>query len=145
MSAGASQPANSRARRRYWVWVARPEVSLDEDGSDHRERDPDRVTEPGEWWTCHAETQPGDLTLLYRSQLKKDRAYLIEAKSAAYSLADDESAAAEGWGVGCDYQVIDRFAQPLSIADMRLGMENSAHTLAIVSNNYLRSAYATTE
>jgi hypothetical protein len=107
------------SRRRYWIWVARPEDYLDEDGRDHPELSPDRESAEHNWWTCHRETQAGDLVLLYRSQVKKDLGYLIRATSAAYPIGDEELAADQGWDVGCDYQVMEKFQRPLRLADMR--------------------------
>lgn len=111
--------ADARAGRRYWVWVARPEFYLDEDGADRRSLEPGLGYEPGGWWTCHRETEDGDLVLLYRSRLKKDLAYLIEARSAAYSILDDEGAAEYGWDYGCDYDVLEKFGDPLTLGKMK--------------------------
>ncbi len=49
--------------RRSWVWVTRPKYYLDESGSDREVLDPGRV-DSGGWWTCHGDTQKGDLVLL---------------------------------------------------------------------------------
>jgi predicted RNA-binding protein with PUA-like domain len=59
------------------------------------------------------------LVLLYRSRKKKDLAYLIETRSPAYSLLDDEAAAEEGWDYGCDFEVIEKFRSPLTLSDMK--------------------------
>lgn len=75
--------------------------------------------EPGGWWTCHRDTGEGDLVLLYRSQRRKDLAYLIETRSNAYSLLEDQHAAEQGWDYGCDFEVIEKFRQPLGLAEMR--------------------------
>ena len=98
-----------RGDRRYWVWVTGPDYYLDEDGSERQDLDPGQGYEPGGWWTCHRETEEGDLVLVYRSQKKKDLAYLIETRSAAYSLLDDDHAAERGWDYGCDFEVIEKF------------------------------------
>ena len=108
-----------REDRRYWVWVTGPDYYLDEDGSERRDLDPGQGYEPGGWWTCHRETEEGDLVLLYRSQKKKDLAYLIETRSAAYSLLDDDDAPAQGWDYGCDFEVVEKFANPLTLVEMR--------------------------
>lgn len=114
-------PATKRLRedRRYWVWVTGPDYYLDEGGSDRRDLDPGKGYEPGGWWTCHRETEEGDLVLLYRSQKKKDLAYLIETRSAAYSLLDDDDATAQDWDYGCDFEVVEKFANPLTLAEMK--------------------------
>jgi len=56
--------------------------------------------------------------LLYRTAPKKDIAYLIQARSDAYSLLQDP-AAEPGWDYGCDYEVIEKFAGPMDIAEIR--------------------------
>jgi hypothetical protein len=116
---GAGATASAAGRQRYWLWVTGPDYYLDEDGADRRELDPAHAPASGDWWTCHRETQKGDLVLLYRSQIKKDIAYLIEATSEAYPIRDDEWAAEQDWDFGCNYKVIEKFRNPLRIADMR--------------------------
>jgi predicted RNA-binding protein with PUA-like domain len=106
------------------VWVTGPKYYLDDDGAERRGLDPGQGYVPGGWWTCHRETEEGDLVLLYRSQLKKDLAYLIETRSAAYSILDEcsslgEATAELGWDYGCDYEVIEKFTKPLTLGEMR--------------------------
>jgi len=110
---------SARDTRRYWVWVTGPDYYLEDDGSERADLDPGQGYEPGGWWTCHRETEDGDLVLLYRSRRKQDIAYLIETRSDAYSLLDDEHAAEQGWDYGCDYEVIAKFRRPLSLTEMR--------------------------
>lgn len=112
-------PSQGIGERRYWVWVTGPDYYLEEDGSDRRFLQPGAGYQPGGWWTCHRETEEGDLVLLYRMGKKKDLAYLIQTRSAAYSLLDDEGAAEEGWDYGCDFEVVEKFATPLTLAEMR--------------------------
>ncbi|MGF7236007.1 MAG: hypothetical protein ACQSGP_13750, partial [Frankia sp.] len=57
--------------------------------------------------------------VLYRSRIKKDIAYLIEARSDAYPLRNIEVSAKLGWNVACDYEVIERFRIPLQLRNMR--------------------------
>jgi hypothetical protein len=113
-----SSITTSRASRGYWVWVTSPEYYLDFDGTERRDLDPGQGYVHGGWWTCHKNTEEGDLVLLYRSRQKRDLAYLIETRSAAYSLLD-EPVADPGWTYGCDYEVVEKFAHPLALADMR--------------------------
>lgn len=108
----------SPIRDGYWVWVTRPEVYLDEDGEDRRDLDPERGYGDG-WWTCHRDTEEGDLILLYRTAPKSDIAYLIRARSDAYSLLEEPVAAENGWKYGCDHEFIEKFARPLSLAEMK--------------------------
>jgi hypothetical protein len=105
--------------RGYWVWVTGPEYYLDEDGEERADLDPGQGYEPGGWWTCHRDTEAGDLVLLYRSRAKRDLAYLIETRSAAYSLLDEDQAAEMGWDYGCDYEVIEKFERPLTLDEMK--------------------------
>lgn len=104
--------------RQYWVWVAGPDYYLDDDGADRRDLEPDLEYAPGSWWTCHKDTLEGDLVLLYRSQERRDLGYLIEARSDAYSILDDPDAD-ESWDYGCDYEVIEKFANPLTLGEMK--------------------------
>ena len=56
---------------------------------------------------------------MYRSRLK-DLAYLkIETRSGSYSILDDDFAAAQGWDYGCDYEVVEKFEAPMTLAEMR--------------------------
>ena len=115
--------------RRYWLWVTHPEYYLDEDDSDREALDPgdDPYTHPvdvGGWWTCHPDTEQGDLVLLYRVKgdgplPESDIAYLIQAESDAYSLADDKDARDRGWWWGCDYRPLRKFKLPLAYSEIK--------------------------
>lgn len=105
--------------RRYWVWIADERSYLDEDGNERADLDPKNKIDNEGWWTCHRETKRGDLILLYRSRLKKDIDYLIQAGSDAYSIADDEIASSWGWDYGCDNKFIYKFDNPLTLREMR--------------------------
>lgn len=105
--------------RQYWVWITNPEYYLNEDGSERDALEPRRDYDAGGWWTCHKNTQKGDLILLYRTTPKRNIAYLIQAKSDAYSLTTDNYASDMGWDYGCDYLPIYKFNNPLTIRDMR--------------------------
>ncbi|MGA9099784.1 MAG: tetratricopeptide repeat protein [Methanotrichaceae archaeon] len=102
--------------RQYWLWVARPDVYLDEDGSDREDLDPESGIESDGWWTCNKNTKEGDLVLLWRTSPKKDIGYLIQAKSDAYSIADDND---RGWDYGCDHEVLYKFGHPVNVKDLR--------------------------
>ena len=43
-------------------------------------------------WTCHRDTQKGDLVLLYRSRGKRNFGYLLQASIDACSLTGDAEA-----------------------------------------------------
>lgn len=107
------------SERQFWLWVTGPTYYLDEDGSDREELDPSREADTEGWWTCHKDTQKGDLALLWRTAPKKDIGYLIQTTSDSYSIADDEYAAEQDWDYGCDYQVFYKFDDPVTIRDLR--------------------------
>jgi hypothetical protein len=104
------------SERQYWLWVTRPDVYLDEDGSDREDLDPDSGVDSDGWWTCHKDTKKGDLVLLWRTSPKKDIGYLIQAESDSYSIVDDND---HGWQYGCDYQMLYKFNHPISVKDLR--------------------------
>lgn len=105
--------------KQFWLWVTRPEYYLDEDGSDREDLDPSREADTEGWWTCHKETQRGDLVFLWRTTPKKNIGYLIQATSDAYSIAEDPYAAEQGWPIGCQYQVLYKFENPVTLQDLR--------------------------
>lgn len=102
----------------HWLWVTGPRYYAEADGSDRVDLDPKGGYAPGGWWTCHQDTREGDQVLLYRTKPKMDIAYLIVARSDAYSLLQDPSAA-PGWKYGCDYEVIEKFAHPMNIVEIK--------------------------
>jgi hypothetical protein len=125
--------------RRYWVWVTRPEYYLDEQGNDREDLDPESGVDSDGWWTCHGDTQKGDLVLLYRSRLKRDIGYLIQTESDAYSIADDEYASEQDWDYGCDYRILYKFENPLTLQDMR--GNPYLHDWGAYSANFRRRVY----
>jgi hypothetical protein len=104
--------------RKYWLWVTRPEYYLDDEGNDRQDLDPSNEVDVGGWWTCHKDTREGDLVFLWRTTPKRDIGYLIQAASEAYSIADDYYASGQGWDYGCDYQVLYKFENPITIQDL---------------------------
>jgi hypothetical protein len=99
--------------------VTRPEYYANDDGTDREEMDPTLEPDAGGWWTCHKNTQRGDLALLYRTRPRSDLKYLIEAESDAYSIADEKEAVERGWDYGCDYRILYKFDLPLTLEDLR--------------------------
>lgn len=111
--------SNEADERRYWVWITRPEYYLDKWGYDREDLDPENGVDSDGWWTCHRDTQKGDLALLYRSRVKRDLGYLIQAESDAYSITDDDYASEQGWDYACDYRILYKFHNPVTIEDIR--------------------------
>lgn len=105
--------------RKYWVWVTRPEYYLDDWGNDREDLDPTTNIDSDGWWTCHKNTKKGDFILLYRSAIKRDIGYLMQAESDAYFIGDDDYAVEQGWDYGCDYRVLYKFENPLTLQEMR--------------------------
>lgn len=108
-----------RDRRQYWLWVTKPSYYLDENGEERKDLEPESGYEPEGWWTCHKDTRKGDLILLWRTKPKSDIRYLIQAKSDAYSLKDDDYASEYGWDYGCDYILLYKFNDSLKIGEIR--------------------------
>jgi len=106
------------SQRRHWLWVARPEHYLDDAGNDREDLNPAKDIDAGGWWTCHRDTQKGDLIFLWRTSPKRDIGYLMQAASDAYSIADDDYASEHGWDYGCDYRVLYKFTAPVTIRDL---------------------------
>jgi len=102
----------------YWLWVTGPQYYLGSDGSDRVDLEPADEYVPDGWWTCHRDTRKGDLIMLYRKKPKMDIAYLFQARSNASSLLHDTSAE-PGWKYGCDYDVIEKFKNPMGIAEIK--------------------------
>lgn len=105
-------------QRHYWVWITRPEYYLDPDGNEREDLNPSSEVDVGGWWTCHKNTQVGDLIFMWRTSPMRNIGYLIQAASDAYSIADDDGASQQGWDYGCDYQVLYKFANPVAMQDL---------------------------
>jgi hypothetical protein len=96
---------------RYWLWVTRPE---------YYENSPCLLGEGDTdgWWTCHKDTRRGDLVFLWRTTPRRDIGHVIQARSDAYCIAEDAYASERGWDYACDYQVLYRFEEPITIEDL---------------------------
>jgi len=101
--------------RQYWLWVTRPDYYLEADRrTDRKILDPSRGVQG--WWTCNEKTKVGDLIFLWRTLPKSDIGYLIQAKSKAYPITKENT---KGWDFGCDYKVLYKFKNPVTIKDLR--------------------------
>ena len=104
--------------RGYWLWVAKPKYYLDQNGEERKDLDPKFSSDFDGWWTCHKDTKRGDLIFLWRTSPKSDIGYLIQAKTDANSLLDDDHAVEKGWKYGCEFDVIYKFNNPIDIDDL---------------------------
>jgi hypothetical protein len=133
-------PRNIHERGQHWVWVTTPEYYAEPDGSDRKDLEPGQE---GGWWTCHRDTRQGDLVLLYRTAPRMDFGYLFRAESNAYSITDDPSARQRGWDYGCDYSVLYKFENPLTLDDLR--RDQSMNAWGAFRANFRRRVYAIPE
>ena len=69
-----------------------------------------------------------------------DFKYLIRAESDAYPLNDEPDARQHGWDYGCDYQVLYKFENPLTLEDLR--RDPSMEEWGAFRANFQRSVYA---
>ncbi|MCD4728769.1 MAG: EVE domain-containing protein [Pirellulales bacterium] len=100
-------------KQAFWLWVTKPKYYLEEDGSDRKILEPrSRLS-----WTCDRSTHKGDLILLYRAELRKDIAYLIEADSDARPKPEDNLDGKRRFE--CDCHVLCKFSDPLSLKELR--------------------------
>lgn len=88
-------------------------------------------------WTCHSGTKRGDLVLLYRTSPKNDIAYLWEATSDAYLITGWNNEWEGEWG--CDFVSHLRFADPLTLHEMRADPVVSTEFPALQSKFQRRS------
>ncbi len=142
MTKQARIPTRDAGVEQNWVWITAPEFYAEPDGSDRQDLDPGDP-DAGGWWTCHKDTQKGDLVMLYRTSPQKDLKYLIQATSDAYSIADDRFARRRGWDYACDYQVLFKVENPLRLSDLRADPYLS--DWGPVKANFRRRVYAVSE
>lgn len=108
----------------YWQWVTKAEFFLETDGREREDLEPTKNLDVGGYWTCHKNTNAGDLTFLYRAGKKggktyQDIKYLILATSDAYPIGEDEFSFEHGWDYGCDYKPLFKFQNSLSLKEIR--------------------------
>jgi len=108
-----------KSRPQYWVWITRPENYLDASGNDDPYLDPENQESKYLAWTCHKNTKRGDLILLYRSRLKKDIGYLMQATADA-ERSTKESDKEKRWNYWCNCASLYKFSNPLTLEAIRL-------------------------
>ena len=130
----------SEARVSHWLWVTTPKYYAESDGTDRNDLDPAVGLDSGGWWTCHRDTKRGDLALLWRTSPRRDIAYLMQARSDAYDIANDPEARKRDWFFGCDYVVRAKFPQPLTLAELKA--EPHLEDWTALRGNFQRSVFA---
>lgn len=109
-----------------WVWVWGPDYYLNEDDSErnfvteHQDHLSSGGSEDEFWGTCHKDTEPGELVVLYRAGLKKDIGYLLRTTTSA-KINDQWSpkGAKSGWTYIAGFEPVARLDPPISIAELR--------------------------
>jgi len=104
--------------RQYWLLVSHPEYYEDSDGNDLQILEPSGEVSNG-WWTCHKNTMEGDLILLYRAKKRHDIVHIMQAKSDACSLDQDDYAREMGWTHGCKHMTLYKLKNPITLQDLR--------------------------
>ena len=90
-----------------WLWITRPEVYTTKPLRVH-----ERFT-----WTCHADSRPGDIALLYRAELFQDFSHVFRIESDPRHYPD--LAAEFGSDTGCDCVLIAVLQCPVILAKIR--------------------------
>jgi predicted RNA-binding protein with PUA-like domain len=127
-----------RMTRQFWLWVTRPRWYLDEDGQDREDLDP-AYGPTNDWWTFDGDTREGDLAFLWRTSPKSDIGYLMRANSDAYPVPEDWETAHPEWPWRCDYRVLYKFGQPVTIADLR--REPRIESWSALRSNFQRMVF----
>jgi len=123
----------------HWLWVTKPEFYAEADGRDREDLDPASRADSDGWWTCHRDTQKGDLALLWRTTPRRDIAYLMQARSDAYAL-DDARSRKRGWSFACEFVVRMKLKNPLTLAEIKSVAR--LHDWSALRGKFQRSAFA---
>lgn len=134
-----SRKATDGQRVSHWLWVTTPEFYAEADGSDREYLDPASGVDSDGWWTCHRDTEKGDLALLWRTTPRRDIGYLMQARSDAYALNDADSRK-RGWSFACEFVVRTKLKNPLTLAEIQ--SIPHLHDWGALRGNFQRSAFA---
>ena len=122
-------PSPKSDHQQFWLWVAKPKYT--QDPADSTRDRPDMMgaptmDAPDGWWTCHEDTERGDLALLYVTAPFCEIRWLIRTESKQLiDLRNDPIAQAEGFGDwGTEYTVLYRFDETITFAEMRGPLTN---------------------
>lgn len=102
-----------------WIWIWRPEFYHDSNGIESQLLLPGRKSRGV--GTCHPDTEPGQLVILYRTTPKKDVAYLLRTLGPA--MINEHWRPRTGtrgqWNYMAEYEVLARITPPISIQELR--------------------------
>ena len=91
----------------HWLWVTLPDVY-----TEHAFRVGEEFR-----WTCHRESEPGDIALLYRADLFQDFSHVFRVTSGQYY--DEELAEAFGSDAACDCVLVAALQTPVILSQIR--------------------------
>jgi EVE domain len=134
-----SRKSTEERRVSHWLWVTSPEFYAEADGSDREYLDPASGVDSDGWWTCHRDTEKGDLALLWRKTPRRDIGYLMQARSDAYALTDARSRK-RGWSFACEFVVRSKLRKPLTLAEIQ--SVPGLHDWGALRRNFQGSAFA---
>jgi hypothetical protein len=102
-----------------WIWIWNPDSYLDADGKESRRLLPGRKFRCV--GTCHPDTEPGQIVILYRTTPKKDVAYLLRTVGPA--MINEKWRPRTGtrgkWNYMAEFEVLARISPSISIQELR--------------------------
>lgn len=103
-----------------WIWIWRPNYYLDDQGNEAPFLDPAYCGAP-HYGTCHLDTEPGQLVILYRTSPLTDVAYLLRTTGPA--LVNEEWQPDRGvkgdWTYMAKFEVLARVEPTLKLSELR--------------------------
>jgi hypothetical protein len=103
-----------------WIWIWRPEFYSDGQGNESLYLDLE--CEGGATFgTCHPDTEPGQLVILYRTSPKKDVAYLLRTTSPALVNEDwrPDPGVKGNWTYMAEFEVVARIEPTVKLNELR--------------------------
>jgi hypothetical protein len=112
MERALKSACDAKNQPNYWLWVTRPKYYM-ENGEDRE------LLKTGGVWTCHKDTKPGDLVLVYRTKPKSDIAYILVSKTDSFPWSS-RFPAHRNWEYGCEFECLKAFPDsPLKYTDLQ--------------------------
>ncbi|MDF1658769.1 MAG: endonuclease NucS [Verrucomicrobiales bacterium] len=103
-----------------WIWIWRPEFYSDGQGNESPFLTP---ASKGEsiFGTCHPDTEPGQLVILYRTSPKKDVAYLLRTTSPALVNEDwrPDPGVKGNWTYMAEFEVVAKVEPTVKLSELR--------------------------